>query len=124
MARGDINSSQIGGTNRGDAVGNRALEVTIVRVLNSKFGLSERAVQQIQELAGLRGIADDGTRPNMAVKRGDFGPLLRVPAPSSKAAAGATPTAAEYNALRDDVLALFEAFGLIAQAVAQTGSGQ
>lgn len=52
-----------------------------------------------------------------AARRADLADALgRVPALSSKPAAAA-PTAAEYNALRDDVRRMYEALSLIAQAL-------
>jgi len=120
MARGDLNASQAGNQARGDAIADRAIETAIVRVLTSKYGLNERAIQEIQLLIGLRGNQPDGSIPHSALRRQDIGALDRVKAMKSKAAAGATPTAAEYNALRDDVRMLFEALGLIAQIIGAT----
>ncbi|MDN7179111.1 hypothetical protein M0D69_14020 [Caballeronia sp. SEWSISQ10-4 2] len=117
MGRGDLNVSQNDQGSRGGSLADRQIEAAIVRVMKSKFGLSERAIQAIGELSGLRGIEDNGTRPKMSVVRGDFAPLLRVKAPTTKLLSAA-PTAADYNALRADVNALYEAFGLIAQAIA------
>lgn len=114
MARGDLNSSQASGAQRGDAITDRQVEATILRVLVAKFGLSERLVQQIQELAGERG---DAAKTRAAVRRADLADALgRVPVLSSKPATAA-PTAAEYNALRDDVRRMYEALSLIAQAL-------
>jgi len=117
MARGDLNASQAGAQSRGDSITDRMVEAGIVRVLTSKYGLNERAIQEIQLLIGLRGSASGGALPLAALRRQDIAALDRVKAMKSKPAAGATPTAAEYNALRDDVRMLFEALGLIAQVL-------
>jgi hypothetical protein len=114
MARGDLNASQSGPNSRGDALTDRPLETAIVRVLVNKFGLSERTVQSIQELAGLRGQLTDGTRPREAVRHEDLGAIARMSEMKSKQVSAA-PTAADYNALRDDVRMLFEAMRTIAQ---------
>lgn len=111
MARGDL---KLGGLQRGNAISDRDIEQAILRVLGVRLGVSERLVQQLQELAGERGDAD---KTRAAVRRADLADALgRVPALSSKPAAAA-PTAAEYNALRDDVRRLYEALSLIAQAL-------
>ncbi|MBU9386648.1 hypothetical protein [Burkholderia multivorans] len=112
--RGDLNTSQTGGLNsRGDAITDRVVETSIVRVLTNKFGLSERVVQAIQELAGLRG-QPDGTRPREAVRHEDLASIARMSEMKSKQVSG-PPTVADFNALRDDVRMLFEAMRVIAQ---------
>jgi hypothetical protein len=116
MARGDLNASQSGTNERGDALTDRRIETSIVRVLNAKFGLSERVVQQIQELSGARGQQQDGSRPRAAVRRQDLSAFNRMDQLSSKAVTAA-PTAADFNALRDDVRAIYEALSIIVQAV-------
>lgn len=88
----------------------------ILRVLTTKLGLSERNVQQLQELVGERG---DLGRPRAAVRRADLAALGRLPAFTSEAAAG-TPTQAEFNALRAEVKALYEALGIVLNALRQT----
>jgi hypothetical protein len=123
MARGDLNASQAGPSARGDALTDRTVEATILRVLNTKLGITERSVQQIQELTGLRGRLDSGDRPREAVRRENFGALARM-APMKSKQLGAAPTAADYNALRADIVAVYEALALIAQAIAQGNGGR
>ncbi|WBF05221.1 hypothetical protein [Burkholderia phage CSP3] len=114
MARGDLNASQTGPNSRGDALTDRLVETSIIRVLVNKFGLSERTVQSIQELAGLRGQLTDGSRPREAVRHEDLGAISRMSEMKSKQV-NAPPTAADFNALREDVRMLFEAMRTIAQ---------
>lgn len=120
MARGDLNASQAGPSARGDALTDRAVEATILRVLNTKLGISERSVQQVQELTGLRGRLDNGDRPREAVRRENFSALARL-APMKSQKLSAAPTVADYNALRDDIRTVYEALSLIAQAIVQKG---
>jgi hypothetical protein len=101
---------------RGSALADKQVEAAIVRVLNSKFGLSERVVQKIQELSGLRGQAQDGTHPLAAVRRQDLLAFNRMSQLSSQPLTAA-PTAADYNALREDVRALYEALAIVIQAL-------
>lgn len=116
MARGDLNASQSGSNQRGDAVSDRAIETAIVRVLTTKMGLSERVVQQIQELAGERG---ETGRPKAAVVRRDLEAIGRMPTLKSKPVTAA-PTAADFNALRDDVRLIYEALAAIAASLKTT----
>ncbi|CAB3972356.1 MULTISPECIES: hypothetical protein [Burkholderia] len=115
MARGDLNASQAGPNSRGDALVDKKVETAIVRVLTTKFGLSERVVQQMQELAGDRGDKAAG-RPRAAVRRQDLGAVSRMADMKSKTVTAA-PTAADYNALRDDVSMVYEALRVIARAM-------
>ncbi|AOJ09663.1 hypothetical protein [Burkholderia mayonis] len=115
MARGDLNASQAGPQSRGDALADRKVEAAIVRVLTNKFSLSERVVQQLQELAGDRGDTAAG-RPRAAVRRQDLRAIARMSEMKSKQVSAA-PTAADFNALRDDVRMVFEALRAIAQAL-------
>lgn len=116
MARGDFNTSQFGQNTRGNAVSDRELETAIVRVLATKLGLSERTVQQLQELAGQRGEA---SLPKAAVRRSDIASIARIQQIKSQDVS-ATPTADEFNALRADVRRLFEALEIIAKALKQS----
>lgn len=119
MARGDLNASQTGANTRGDATSDKQVETTIIRVMTAKFGLSERNVQQLQELSGLRGQASDGTRPREAIRRADVGAITRMPAMKSKPVTAA-PTVDDFNALRDDVRAIYEALAALAQVARST----
>jgi hypothetical protein len=76
MARGDLNSAQVGRETRGDALTDRQVEAAILRVLTNKVGLSERTVQQIQELIGERG---EPGKPRSAVRRQDLSAIGRLP---------------------------------------------
>lgn len=87
-----------------------------MRVLTTKIGLSERMVQDLQALTGLRGEPGSTARPRAAVRRGDMSVIGRMQELQSKEAAGA-PTRAEFNALRDDVRRVYEALAAIAAAV-------
>lgn len=116
MARGDLNASQAAQQSRGAAVSDRDIEVTIMRVLTTKLGLSERMVQDLQALTGLRGEPGSMTRPKAAVRRGDMSVIGRMQELQSKEATGA-PTQAEFNALREDVRRVYEALAVIASAV-------
>lgn len=116
MARGDLNASQSGAQSRGAAVSDKDVEVIIMRVLNSKLGLSERMVQELQALVGLRGDPGVTARPKAAVRRSDLGVIGQMQQLGSKEVSG-TPTAADYNALRQDVRRVFEALATIAQAL-------
>lgn len=113
MARGDLNASQLGRGERGQSITDREIETAIIRVLTNKLGLTERVVQQIQELSGERGPQG---KPMAAVRRSDIGALERLPELGSSDAA-ASPTAAEFNALRNDVRLLYEALALIVRKI-------
>lgn len=86
-----------------------------MRVLTTKLGLSERNVQDLQALAGLRSEAD-GSRPREAVRRADLAVLGTVQELGSKNVS-ASITAADFNALRMDVRRIAEALSKIAGAV-------
>lgn len=116
MARGDINAANQGRNERGSAISDRDIETAVLRVLTTKLGLSERAVQAIQALAGLRNVSGQPGNPAAAVTRGDLAGLARVQAMKS-APIGGAPSAADFNQLRKEVIALYEVLGLIAQAV-------
>lgn len=112
MARGDLNLFQGGLHERGAGVSDREIEAAVLRVLVNRIGLSERTVLLLQELAGERG---EGGRAHAAVRRSDLEAIGRIPELASKHA-GAAPTAAQFNALRDDVRKLYEALEAIARA--------
>lgn len=118
MGRGDLNASQVakGGAQRGSASTDRDLETAIIRVLTNKLGIDERAVQDLQVLAGLRYQPGDTKRPREAVRRGDLSVIGRMQEMEAKEASG-TVTVADFNALRQDVRRLFEVMALIARAV-------
>jgi hypothetical protein len=116
MARGDLNAANQGRNERGNAISDRDIETAVLRVLTTKLGLSERGVQAIQTLAGLRNAAGVPDKPGAAVRRGDLDALARVASMKTQPLTGA-PSAADYNALRKEVAMLYEALGLIAQAV-------
>lgn len=113
MARGDLNASRVQESSRGNAVSDRDIEMSVMRVLTSKVGLTERTVMALQELAGQRG--EQGF-PRAAVRRADLSVLARVPQLQSQPVSAA-PTAAEFNALRDDMRRLYEALENIARAL-------
>lgn len=113
MARGDLNASQAGPNTRGNSVSDRELETAIVRVLTTKVGLTERTVMALQELTGQRG---ENGHPRAAVRRSELAALARVPDFGSQRVTAA-PTAAEFNALREDVRRMYEAIELIAKAL-------
>jgi len=113
MARGDLNSAQVGRETRGDALTDRQVEAAILRVLTNKVGLSERTVQQIQELIGERG---EPGKPRSAVRRQDLSAIGRLPQ-FSVPPGSAAPTKAEFDALRDQVRVLYEALALIIRAI-------
>jgi hypothetical protein len=115
MARGDFNASRTGQNQRGDSLTDRRVETAIVMVLTSKFGLSARNIQQIQELSGLRGSQKDGSRPREAVRRQDISAIGRMGEMKSLQVSG-TPTADDYNALQNDVRIIYEALTAIALA--------
>jgi hypothetical protein len=109
MARGDINSSNLGQNERGGALSDRAVEVSVLRVLQNRLGLTLTIIQKMQELTGDRFATDTKTtRPRAAVRRGDFDTVGRIKELKS-VKLSAAPTAADYNALRDDVKQIFEA---------------
>lgn len=113
MARGDLNASQFGQNSRGNTVSDRELETAIVRVLTSKMGLSERIVQKLQELAGERG---EQAMPRSAVRRSDLSAIGKAQ-PLGSQEATAAPTAAEFNALREDVRRLYEVLERVAKSL-------
>lgn len=116
MARGDLNASQKGGgPQRGASVSDRDVELVVMRVLTTKLGLSERMVQDLQALAGLRSEAEGG-KPKAAVRRADLAVIGTIPELGSKAATGSI-TAADFNALRQDVRRISEALSTIAKAL-------
>lgn len=116
MARGDLNASQKGSSQRGAATSDKDVELVVMRVLTHKLGLDERMVQSLQALAGLRGEPGGTARPSAAVRRADLGAIGKIPQLASKEVSG-TPTAADFNALRQDVRRIFEALSIIAQAI-------
>lgn len=116
MARGDLNVSQTGSNTRGSA-GDKSLETTVLRVINSKLGLSQTDVQDLQTLAGLRGRALDGSFPNQAVTRKDVSTIGKM-APMKSSQVTAAPTAADFNALQADVNTIYQALAAIALAFA------
>ena len=116
MARGDLNASQKGSSQRGASVSDREVELVVMRVLTTKLGLSERNVQDLQTLAGLRTDPGDTGKPKAAVRRADLAAIGKVPELSSKEASGAV-TVENFNALRRDMRRIFEALSIIAQAV-------
>lgn len=115
MTRGAINASQTGRNERGNAISDRDIEVAVMRVLQNKLGLSERGVQALQTLIGQRSVGEPN-KPGAAVRRADLAPLARVQAMKSVPVGGA-PSAADYNALRKEVAALYEALALVLDAL-------
>ncbi|MGX0136356.1 hypothetical protein [Cupriavidus metallidurans] len=115
MARGDINSGRTGASTRGDAISDREIEAIITRVLGSKFGLSERILQRLGELIG-ENPAPNGERPLSAVRRQDLS-VLESMAPIKGQPLGAAPTAADFNALRDEVRKVYDVLAEIAKAI-------
>jgi hypothetical protein len=115
MARGDLNSSQTGTGTRGSAASDKSVESSVLRVLNTKFGLSERKVQQLEELAALRGRASDGSYPSAAVRRKDLATIGQMSAMTSQQVTAA-PTQADFNALQADVAEIYQALVAITQA--------
>lgn len=116
MARGDLNASQKGSSQRGAAVSDKDVELVVMRVLTHKLGLDERMVQALQALAGLRGEPGSTARPKAAVRRSDLGAIGQIQ-PMGAKEVSAAPTAADFNALRQDVRRILEALSIIAQAI-------
>lgn len=116
MARGDLNASQLSSAQRGTSASDRDVELIVMRVLTKKLGLDERMVQDLQALIGLRGEPGSTQRPRAAVRRSDLQAINDIPQLRSKDV-GATPTAAEFNALRLDLRRIAEALSIIAQAI-------
>lgn len=115
MARGDLNVSQLGGQQRGNSISDRDVELIVMRVLTDKLGLSERHVQDLQALSGLRSEAG-GAKPRAAVRRADLAVMGRIPELKSRDVA-ASVSADDFNALRLDVRRIAEALGQIARAL-------
>lgn len=119
MARGDLNSTQSTANARGNSANDtgKATESTILRVLTTKFGLSQDQVQKMQALTGARGRTSTGAYPLKAVARQDLGAFATVAAMQSKQLTSA-PTMADFNALQADISSVFSLLAAVAKAIA------
>lgn len=117
MARGDINSSNAGRQQRGGVLGGGDAETLIVQVLKSRLNLTPENVQRIQSLLGDRFQPGDGaTRPAAAVTRDNLSAIGRMK-PMKSVKLTAAPTMTDYNNLRDDVRAIYDALAAVVNAL-------
>jgi hypothetical protein len=80
---------------------------------------TDQLIERLEELFGARG----GNLTHCAVRIADLTAILEFPqAPRSAKAAGSTPTKAEFDALVDDVHAIYRQFKALSEAIRRRSS--